>query len=656
MQRSHLGFLGGGLELDDQKRRRVEELGEQLAEHRARYYEGRPAVSDAAYDALEDELRKLDPTHPLLAKVGAPAAAEYWDKAPHIIPMGSLNKASSPEELREWLERCDELLGKDGLDPIDDDLYVTEKLDGLSLELIYRDGRFADGITRGDGDVGERITANVARMRGVPKRIRREGTISVRGEIILRLADKRAHFADYTSPRNAAAGTARRLDGIGNEHLTVVCYDLAPETGLGREVEKLALLRELGFATPASWHGDAKAVLEIHDEYTSGRRTSLDYEIDGLVVRANSLAAQHALGDLNRRPRGAVAFKFPSPVKLSVVRELRWDTGPSGRVTPVATVDPVELAGAMVRRASLHNAGNVRRLGIGLGDEVLVSRRGDVIPYIEEVVKKVGAPMATPDRCAMCQSELSLEGEYLLCRNDDCPARVEGRIHNWIHAVDANLWGEKLVRALIEAGKVREPVDLYRITVDDIASLERHGKKSAQNALDQLHARLPLDLPTFLAGLGIEGFSTQTARLLVQAGHDDLDKILGATEEELAAIHGLGVIKAKNIVRGLHARAAEVARLRAAGVEPVVKKSHGPLRGKTFCITGSHGRSRKELTRLVEAAGGRVLSSVTKELDYLVIADPASTSSKAQKARELGTRLIDEAALVRLCEEATPAG
>ena len=645
MDKAH---LGGGLALDPSQAARVAELAKRLSHYRDKYYAGEPLLSDAAYDALEDELRALSPAHPLLAKVGTTAVSEAWEKARHEIPMGSLNKVTSEQELRDWLTRCDLLLEKAGQPSMASDLYVAEKLDGISIELIYRDGALVDGITRGDGEIGERITANVARMRGVPLRIGHQGHLSVRGEIILRLSDMKRHFLDYTSPRNAAAGTARRLDGALNEHLTVLCYDLGEELELATEVDKFRLLRELGFATPNSYQGDLDTVIATYASYAEGRRSELDYEIDGLVVRANSLALQGALGELNRRPRAAVAFKFASPQKVSKVVEVRWDTGPSGRVTPVAIVEPVQLAGATVRRASLHNVANVERLGLGVGDEVLVSRRNDVIPYIEEVVQKLGDQVTAPDRCTVCDEELSREGEYLMCRNSACPALIEGRIHNWIDAIGALEWGDKLIATLVDKGLVREPLDLYRLDVDTIASLERHGNKSAHNALDQLTSRLPLRLETFLAALGIEGFSTQTARLLVQAGYHDIDAVLSAREDDLAAIVGLGAIKARNIVEGLAQRAPEIARLRAGGIEPVSQAEAGPLAGRTFCITGSHSRPRKELVRLIEDAGGRVSSGVSKDLDYLLIADPDSTSSKATKARSVGTTLIDEAALQRL--------
>jgi DNA ligase (NAD+) len=640
--------LGGGLSLNASRQKKVKQLVARLTKYRAAYYAGDKSVSDAAYDALEDELRALDPAHPFLAKVGSPAVADAWDKAQHEIAMGSLNKVTTTEELRQWLARCDGLLEKEDAPSIAADLYVAEKLDGISIELVYQDGGFVDGVTRGDGEVGERITSNVRRMRGVPPRIPQQGRISVRGEIILRLGDMREHFSDYTSPRNAAAGTARKLDGSRNEHLTVLCYDLAEQRDLHTEVDKFALLRKLGFATPNTYQGDIDAVDAIYRFYADGKRAELDYEIDGLVVRANQLAAQTALGELNRRPRGAVALKFASPTKVSTVSEILWETGNSGRVTPLCIFEPIMLVGAMVRRASLHNIANVERLGIGIGDEVLVSRRNDVIPYVEEVITKVGDRVAVPGTCGVCDEQLERDGEYLLCRNQSCPALLEGRIHNWIDAVGALEWGDKLIATLVDNGMVEEPGDLYKLSVADIASLDRHGDKSAQNALDQLHGQLPLAVDTFLAALGIEGFAAQTARLLVRNGYTDVDAVMAASVEELAAVKGLGDIKAANIVRGLSARAEEIERLRDAGIWPVSGEDAGPLAGKTVCITGSHTRARKELEQIIKGAGGRVSSGVTKDLDYLVIGDIESTSNKAKKARKYGTTLVDETNLMEL--------
>jgi DNA ligase (NAD+) len=633
---------GGGLDTNPAAQARIAELAERVERYRAAYYKGHPEISDAAFDALEDELRDLDPTHPVLARVGSAELVSEWQKARHEIPMGSLNKAVSEEELRAWLTRCDELLADDKHAAIGGDLFVAEKLDGISIEVIYRDGKMVDAITRGDGDFGERITTNVARMKGVPSKIKDRHSMSVRGEIIVRISDLKKHFPGVTSPRNMAAGASKRFDGSGAEHCTVLFYDVADHLNFPTEVEKFAFLRTLGFATPRTAHGTIDDAIALYKSYIADVRASLDYEIDGLVVYANSLHAQALLGEVNHRPRGAVALKFASPAKVTTVLEIRWDTGASGRVTPVAIVAPVELAGAVVQRASLHNAANVRALGISVGDEALVSRRNDVIPYVEEVVERRGTPAEPPTRCPVCDSTLSIEGEYLVCRNNSCRAVVEGRIQNWISAIGALEWGDKLVEQLVAAGLVKEPADLYKLTVKDIASLDRRGEKSATKCLEQLKSRLPLTLPVFIAALGMDSFALQTAKLLVAAGFNTLSKMLAAPEDQLAGIMGLGPLKAASIVRGLKSREDEIHRLLAAGIVPVTPQEGGVLAGLSFCFTGASTLTRPELTRLVESKGGRVLAAVTKELQFLVIADQASTSSKAVKARKLGTKLITE--------------
>jgi DNA ligase (NAD+) len=386
---------------------------------------------------------------------------------------------------------------------------------------------------------------------------------------------------------------------------------------------------------------DLEGALRIHEEYARKKRAELDYEIDGLVVRANDLRVQHLLGELGGRPRAAVAFKFASMAKITKVVAITWETGPTGRVTPIAQVEPVELGGAVVQNVVLHNASIVERLGIGIGDEVLVSRRNDVIPHLEEVVVKHGSPAAAPSACATCSAELTRRGEYLVCTNVECRSIVEGRIHRW------------LIAQLVEARLVREPADLYRLAPEDIARLERRGMLVGKKAIDNLHAKLPLSLPVFLASLGIDDFALETAKLLVGSGYDTLDKLKAATAEELATVKGMGAIKAKSVVTGLRAREEEIGRLLAAGVVPVAPTAGGRLAGKTFCFTGALSRPRKEYEGMVEKNGGRVLSAVTKELQYLVLSDPGSASTKAEKARKYGTQCIDEAAFMALVEAGT---
>ncbi|MCK6547850.1 NAD-dependent DNA ligase LigA [Myxococcota bacterium] len=620
--------------------------------------------SDArAYFTAWEKIFRHFPDHPILGRV-PPAEGRDWPKARHELPMGSLNKVNAADELRDWAKRCDELATDAKLDPISADLSVTEKLDGLSLEVLYQDGRLDSAITRGDGVIGELVTANVRWMKGVPAEIPAKGRVSVRGEIVLKKSDagdverfkKRVdqRFEELKSLRNTAAGLARAKEPkylFGCTFLSVLFYDLEGYEGLRSEREKLETIASWGFDTPSVHFGPVEEIITYFDDYEKKRRAELDWEIDGLVVRANQLHASTMLGELNNRPRAAVAFKFSSEMQVTTLLGVLWSTGDSGRITPIAQIEPVRLAGAEVKQASLHNLANVKRLGIGVGDQVLVSRRNDVIPYVEKLVVKGEKVEEAPATCARCDTPVTVEGEYLVCRNALCPARRVGRLKVWIREVGLLDWGEKTLERFVDEGLVSEPAELYALTVEKITKLSGFGTTSAEKLLGPLREKMRLPLAVFVAALGIETVSRETAKLLVGAGYDTIEKIAAATPEELANIPGLGEIKAQRITDGVRGRLAEIERLKAAGVVPVALAEGGPLAGLSFCFSGSSTRPRKVLEQLVEKNGGSVASSVTKGLKYLVLADPSSTSSKAEKARKLGTEVIDEARFDQIITE-----
>lgn len=599
-------------------------------------------------------LQAQAPGHPVFDQI-VPARGLEWPKAAHEIPMGSLNKVNRPEELQAWATRCDQLLEQMELDPVSSDLTAVEKLDGISIELVYDHGEFETAITRGDGVVGERITPNAVRMKGVLARIPHPGRVSVRGEIILRKSDVDEYsrfkrevdpkFERVKSLRNTAAGVARtkelrQLPACAL--LSVLVYDVEGLEDFGHERERFDWLQAQGFQVPFFENGDVEAMLELHQRYQDTQRGQLDYEIDGLVIRTSSLRAFAMLGELNRRPRGAVAFKFLNEAQVSGVKCIEWSTGDSGRVTPIALIDPpVLLAGAEVKQASLHNLGLVQQLGIGVGDQVLVSRRNDVIPYVEKVVVDSGHTESPPEYCAVCESALERDGEYLLCPNPSCDARVRGRLKTWVKQLGLLEWGEKTIEALHDQGLVREPSDLYRLRLSDITALPGYGEVTARKLLEPLQTNKEVPFPLFIAALGIPAVSKETGKLLWAAGYGDVDTILQASEEELAQVEGLGSIKAQKIQSGLAARREEIDRLQTQGVRPVRPDQEGPLRGWSFCFSGAQSRPRKELVRIVESQGGTVASGVTKDLSFLVLADPNSTSTKAQKARKLGVQILD---------------
>ncbi len=605
------------------------------------------------YKGLYLALQQAEPDHPTFLQV-PPARGMDWPKAAHEIPMGSLNKVNTAEELAAWAERCDERAEASDLAPVSDDLALTEKLDGISIEVVYDHGKLEAAITRGDGRVGERITPNVMRMKGVPHTIDHQGRVSVRGEIILRRSDAPAlqelkqktdkHFDRIKSLRNTASGVARTKEHRllpGCKLLTTLFFDVEGVEGFHQEQDKLAFLEKNGFERPYLAFGDLAAMQAEHDRYSTKTRKELDYDIDGLVVRAANLDTATLLGELNHRPRAAVAYKFGNEMQVSTLRAILWSTGDSGRITPIAQIDPVFLAGAEVRQASLHNLANVNALEIGVGDEVLVSRRNDVIPYVEKVVVDGGQREAAPERCASCGTPVEVDGEYLVCVNLDCPARRLGRLKTWVKHLGLLEWGEKTFIRFMEAGLVKEVADLYRLSMADVTGLEGYGEVSARRLLEPLTSKKQLPMDVFIAALGVPAVSKETAKLLVGAGYDTFEKIVEATVEALAQIEGLGEIKADKILTGLRGRMAEIRRLAEVGVVPVKPAEGGPLAGLSFAFSGAQNRPRKELVAIVENNGGTVRSAVTKGLTYLVLADPESTTSKAQKARKLGTEIID---------------
>ncbi len=616
------------------------ELEERIKNARHDYYNAQPSMTDEEFDALVDELSDLDALSAMVTSVGAPVASE-WSKAKHGIPMGSLDKVNEFGELTDWIQT----------NAPGETLLVTEKLDGISIHLKYVGGRFSKAITRGDGTTGEDITKNVAKMKGVPAKLPQRFTGSVRGEILLLKSDHQAWFPDYSNPRNAASGIAKRYDGKGSEHLTVVCYRVAEGKDLSSEEEQFKFLAELGFLTP-TWQLSAMAVgvktpHDIWVEYQQTKRDLLDYDIDGLVINVNDLAKQIALGETNQRPKGCIAFKFSAITRESVARNIQWQTGGTGRITPVAVFDPVNLLGAQVEYASLYNIGYIETLGFDIGARILVARANDVIPRVVSVSKGTGTTAQAPTSCVACGGAVARDGEYLVCTNrEGCPAQVVGRLSQWISELNVLDFGDVLLEKLIAANKVRTVPDLYRLSVEDIASLDRSGEKTARKALANLNEKSPVPLENFLGGLSIPGVATSTIRVIMDAGHDTLAKIRALSLKELGKIKGIGPVRAAALTTWLVSNKALVDDL--ASVVAIKEVVRGNLSGKTFCFTGASKMPRPELEALVLANGGTVKSSAGKTLTFLVMADPTLETTKAVAAKKNGTACISEEDLLAM--------
>ena len=613
---------------------RVVELAQQIRRHQDLYYNHEPVISDAAFDALWDELGRLAPNHELFEEVGADSAVGR-EKRDHVMPMNSQEKAADDDAFRAWA-------GRVGFD----EFLVQYKLDGASLELQYRDGRLKYGVTRGDGIVGDDVTGNVRKMRGVPTRLPNDYTGAVRGEVIMEHAVHRARYPDKANCRNAANGIMKRKDGAGAQHLRVLCYDAYSEqTPFTDEPSKIAWLIAVGFDTVKLRCCTTVDEVIAYRAEVSLQREAVGFDIDGLVVKGVAID----LADARRaRPQKQIAFKFQTQTEESIVRDVIWSE--SGHLyTPVALVDPVEIAGTTVRRASLVHPELIAELGVRIGSRVVVSKRGDIIPKIELVIATPnGAALPTPPQtCSTCGRPVIDEGKRVYCSNPECPRVAFHRLQKWIRVLGVKDFGDVVLRRLFDDGAVKEIADLYRLTVDDIAGYEGQGEKSARKALANLHAAGDgVDLATFIAGFGIEGISTLTVEKIVAAGYHTPEALFDADPLQLSEVHGLGQTTAQSFTTATAALRERMEAVLATGcirIAEAAATASGELAGLSFCFTGSlAGITRAEASEAVRRRGGTVRTGVSKGLDYLVTNNTESKSSKNRKARELGIEVLDE--------------
>ena len=618
---------------------RIDDLERQQEERRKAYNNGTPLVPDDVYDADQDLLRELRPKSNEITAIGAPVlATSQWNKVQHSIVMGSLEKVNTLDEFTQWL------MDKKA---IAERLLVTEKLDGMSVEVRYVDGVFSQASTRGDGTVGEDISVNVARMRGVPGQLPKKVTGALRGEVIVTKSDFATHFVnEYENTRQAAAGISKRYDGVGCEILQVMFYQVIEGVDFETEGKQFEWLEAMGFKTP-NWYvtmmmPGVKTPHDLWVEYQQTKRAELNYEIDGLVVRLDDMVKQITLGENHGRPEGARAFKFAAITRESVCTDIQVQTGGMGILTPVAIFDPIRLVGVTVTNASLYNWKYIRELGIDIGARILVARANDVIPRVVRVTVGTASVHQHPITCPSCGGPTEFVGEHLTCPNtEECPAQAEGRIKRYVKALKILDWGDILIEKLVATGLVRTQADLYRLTEEQIASLERMGVKSAQNVLKNLWARTPIALEDLIGAMSIRLCATSTIKLAVDAGYDTLERLKAVTAEELQAIDGFGPERSEALLVWFKKHPTVIDEILAAGVK-IKHHIKGNLTGKCFCFTGTSKRPREELEELARAAGGEVKGSVSKKVTYLVIPDTTWTSVKVQAAKKNGTRCISE--------------
>ena len=668
---------------------KIEKLRETIRHHEYLYYGlDAPEVSDAEFDALMRELKKLEAENPELVTPDSPTQRvggkpkEGFPKVPHSRPMLSLDNVTSEEELRDWDRRARSLAGENA-----EIAYVCEyKLDGMSMALRYGSesngaSHLARGITRGDGTIGEDVTGNVRTIRSVPLSIthaklhhaKLPPTFEVRGEVVMPLAaflkmneEREADgLSPAVNPRNAAAGTIRTLEPniVARRRLDFYAYFALTETGdnlFDEQSDALDALAAAGFRVNPHREAikDIDKVMAFVNR-AEEKRADLGYEIDGVVIKIDSAEVQRRLGYTGKAPRWAVAYKFTARAGITKVEDIRIQVGRTGKLTPVAVLTPVFIGGTTVSRATLHNADEIERLGLLIGDYVKVERGGDVIPKVVEVVEDKDHPRGDrkfhfPTHCPVCGSEIvKTEGEVdYRCVNADCPARlIESLLHFSARKVmNIEGLGEAVVEQLLDRGLVKSIADLYSLTEEQLLSLERIGKKTADSLLSEIEKSKTLPLNRVLFGLGIRFVGERTAQLLGEE-FGSMDALMAASMEELERVNEVGPRVAQAIREFFDEEKNRVLieKLRAAGLNFTAekRKKSSQLEGLTFVLTGTlPNLTREDAKARIEAAGGRVSGSVSKKTHYVVAGEDAG--SKLDKAREFGVKVLDEAGLVEL--------
>jgi DNA ligase (NAD+) len=662
---------------------RVEELKRVLEEHAHRYYVlDDPTIGDDAYDALLDELRRLEAEHPELLTPDSPTQrvggepVGRLEKVTHLEPMLSLGNVRSETELRAWVERMRTHLAREGIAEPRFKFVVEPKIDGLAISLVYRDGVLQRGATRGNGEIGEDVTHNLRTIGQIPLRVEDvPPLLEVRGEVYMSLKDfaelneRRAQAGESTfmNPRNSAAGTIRQLDpaDAAQRPLSMWCYQVGVVEGLtfAKHSQALDWLRAHRFRV----NRDIRVLASEEDVIAQcldwqERRGELDFEIDGVVIKVDDLQLQRRLGSVGRDPRWAVAWKFPPTTAVTTLEKVMWNVGKFGDLRPYAMLTPVAVGGVTIKLATLHNEEDLRRKDLRPGEEVIVMRAGDVIPQVvspaPHVVDRAGKRPPRPrppSRCPFCNTKTvkPRDSVFTKCPNRDCPARAWQLLKHFVSqgAMDIEGLGEKQVALLQERGLVRTDGDYYRLTVEQLTELEGFAEQSAANLIDAIAASKQRPFARVLFGLGIEEVGEVTARNLAMRFRD-IDALLAASPEEISETPGIGEKMARTISDQLadERMRALIADLRGLGLalrEEGPPPSEGPLADKTLVLTGTLPHwTREHATERIMAAGGRVTGSVSKNTDYLVAGE--SAGSKLAKAERLGVPVLDEDGLREL--------
>ncbi len=652
---------------------RAEELRRLLNHHNYQYYvEAKPEIADLEFDRLLRELEKLEAAHPELVTPDSPTQRpggqpiDGFKTVTHRHPMLSIDKCNSPDDLRDFDNRVRKLLKKG-----EAVRYVVElKIDGVAISLTYEDGVFTLGATRGDGERGDDVTQNLRTIRNLPLRLRTEKLpklLEARGEVYMSRADfvrmnqerKGKGEAVAANPRNFSAGSLKLLDSkeCAKRRLRLFSYSLGAHEGITVKThsEALELLRKYGF--PVNSHikafDDIDGVIQYVQSWADERH-KLDYDTDGMVVKVDSFDQQERLGATSKAPRWATAYKFETEQAITRIKHIELSVGKDGVLTPTAKFDPpVELCQTMVSNATLHNAAQIREKDVRIGDQVIVIKANEIIPYVVGVVKEVRTGKEKvfefPSKCPVCGAPTMTDDTRYYCTGASCPAQLQARLESFGKRtrMDVEGLGEEIVKQLVQSGLVKSIADLYRLTLDQLLTLERMGKKSAQNLLDGIAASKSRGLSRLLASLAIPMVGESMAELLT-AEFPNIDDLLAASKERIAKIKGFGPNRAEGVHDFLHSTDGEklIKELRALGVKltedaKAAAAGNASLAGKTFVVTGTLKKyGREDIEALIKSLGGKSAGSVSGKTDFVVAGEKAG--SKLDKAKQLGVKVLTE--------------
>lgn len=658
-------------------KKQIDFFKEQIEYHNKAYYvQDSPLISDAEYDDLFRQLTKLEAAYPELITPDSPTqkvGAEISEKLPpvtHKYRLYSLDNSNSFEDLEKWYSRVKKEYPKEK----EIELVAELKIDGLAVALSYENGILVKGATRGNGTVGENITENLKRITGIPRQLNRPLNIEVRGEVYMPISSfeklnesqKERGQKIFANPRNAAAGSIRQLDTniTAQRDLHFFAYgailegDGAPKTHYGA----LELLKSLEFGTNNNSHikNNIESVVEMC-KFFETERFKLDYATDGIVVKVNDISKQNELGFTARAPKWATAFKFPPEELWTVVEDIEFSVGKTGSVTPVACLEPIQLAGTIVKRASLYNFDEIERLGITIGDRVLVKKAAEIIPKVVSVDiparagKEHDATIKLPQECPVCGTPLMKpEGEVnLYCPNSlGCPAQIKGRIQYWAskEGMDIDGMGESIVEQLVDKGLIKDIADIYALSKEQLMSLELIKEKSASNLLKSIEESKKRSIGRFLASLSIKLVGKETGELIAQE-FPTLEAVENATIEKLTSIDGVGDKVAKSVVDYFSDENNRIilSKLKSYGVEPQgssINKISDKLSGKSFVITGTLSKPRGDFESEIKSLGGKISSSVSKKTSYVLVGE--NPGSKFDKATALGVIILNETDYTKL--------